>query len=192
VKGVSVFAMCLTVFVCLLSLVAVPAVAKGQQLQCANGVCRVVSEATVVTRVQTVSIADMYGIELAPGETLVSIDGVSVEQFNVRSTGPIRNAIAGVTNATAQVMRSISNAFIVNRDERAYRHALREAQILANRRSAGHPLGVAPGCRFSGTGISLSADRPNHCYLNLPNARLVARAMVVGNDGRFYWSAHYR
>jgi hypothetical protein len=87
---------------------------------------------------------------------------------------------------------SAASSLIVNRNERAYLHALREAEILARRRTAGHPLGVAPGCRYSGTGVSLSADRPNHCYSELPESRLVARAMVRGNDGRFYWSAHYR
>ena len=82
--------------------------------------------------------------------------------------------------------------YVVNRDHRAYSHALREAQILAARGTAGHPLGVAPGCRYSGTGYSYST-RPNHCYYGeISESRLIARAVVRGKNGAFYWSAHYR
>lgn len=82
--------------------------------------------------------------------------------------------------------------FVINRNPAAYQHALREAQILASRGTAGHPLGVAPGCRYSGTGYSYS-QRPNHCYYGeMSESRLVARAVVRGRNGAFYWSAHYR
>jgi len=79
----------------------------------------------------------------------------------------------------------------INRDSRAYAHAKREAQILANSgRGAWHPLGTAPGCRYSGCGSS-STTVPNHCYRNLGDSRIVARACVFRN-GRYYWSAHLR
>lgn len=80
----------------------------------------------------------------------------------------------------------------VNRSQAAFAHALREAQILARRGFSHHPLGVAPGARYSGTGSSFSPNSPNHCYDHLPESRLIARAVVRGPDGRYWWSAHYR
>jgi hypothetical protein len=125
---------------------------------------------------------------LAPGEILVSVNGVPVNQTQVSRSQPIRNAIRGVAG------------LVVNRDANAYAHALREAQILANRgegyykfRDGGHPLGVAPGCSRAGTGYSRDPNRPNHCWLGeLPDSRLIARAMVPGPNGTYFWSAHYR
>lgn len=76
-------------------------------------------------------------------------------------------------------------------DERAYQHALREAQILASQCRVYHPLGCAPGTYASGCGSSFDANRPNHCFYR-SGRRLVARARVVGRDGRYYFSAHYR
>lgn len=152
----------------------VPASASAQ---CVNGQCGLASQSFV------------DGFQLAPGEILVAVDGVPVAQSR---PGPIVRTVAAVVRPVANAVRAVGDALIVNRDERAYRHAVREAQILAGRRTAGHPLGVAPGCTRSGTGISLSPTRPNHCYLELPDSRLVARAMVAGRDGRYYWSAHYR
>jgi len=82
--------------------------------------------------------------------------------------------------------------YVVSHNPQAYAHALREAQILASRGTAGHPLGVAPGSRYSGTGYSFS-PRPHHCYYGeLPESRLIARAVVRGRNGAWYWSAHYR
>lgn len=81
----------------------------------------------------------------------------------------------------------------INKDPAAYNHALREARILAARERVWHPLGVAPGCRYAGTGCSNSEQSPNHCYRReLPNSRIVARAVVRSKSGRFFWSAHYR
>jgi hypothetical protein len=90
-----------------------------------------------------------------------------------------------------KVRPSISSR-ILNRSQVAYEHALKEATYLAERLAVGHPFGVAPGCTMAGTGCSLSAENPNHCYKELPESRLIARAVVRGRDGRFYWSAHYR
>lgn len=149
--------------------------------QCVGGQCG---------RSVTSSVAMSFeGIQLAAGETLIAVNGVPVEY---RQRGPVAFAVAAVARPIVNTVRAVGDSLIVNRDERAYLHAMREAQILANRMGSGHPLGVAPGCRYSGTGTSLSPNRPNHCYANLPNSRLVARAMVAGSDGRYYWSAHYR
>ena len=82
--------------------------------------------------------------------------------------------------------------YVVRKDERAYQHALREAKILAAQHRAGHPLGCAPGARYSGTGYTYSA-RPRHCfYRKLSESRLIARAVVIGRGGAYFWSAHYR
>jgi hypothetical protein len=80
---------------------------------------------------------------------------------------------------------------ICRTDERAYQHALREAHILASKGRVYNPLGCAPGTSASGCGSSFHANRPNHCYYR-SGKRLVARARVMGRDGRFYFSAHYR
>lgn len=133
---------------------------------------------------------DLSSFNLAPGEILVSVDGVPVNQLatTVQTRGPISTLAQSAVN----VIEGISSR-IVNRDPVAYNHALREAQILASRRGSGHPLGVAPGCFYAGTGTSFSAEQPNHCYAReMPESRLVARAVVRGSDGKYYWSAHYR
>jgi hypothetical protein len=173
----------------------------------------------------------VQGIELAPGEILVSVNGVPVSSqqqaaVRVSNTTPTTHAsprssarvIGGTVQrtaaepASAELPRSTRraatsapqgtsrNGLIVNRDPQAYAHALREAQILASRGEGyhrygdgGHPLGVAPGCRYAGTGYSRDPNRPHHCYQGeLPESRLVARAMVPGPNGTYFWSAHYR
>jgi len=78
----------------------------------------------------------------------------------------------------------------VNSDSQAYAHAKREAQLQAAREQCGHLLGIAPGCRFAGVGMSRSTTQPRHCSTS--NLRLVARAYAVGRSGKVYWSAHYR
>lgn len=137
---------------------------------------------------------DESGFNLAPGEILVSVDGTPVNQLIDRSFRfPVMNTIT-------KIPVNIASKLVVNRDNRAYQHALREAQIIASRGSGynrasdgGHPLGVAPGCRFAGTGFSRDPNRPNHCYLGeIEESRLVARAMVPGPNGTYFWSAHYR
>jgi hypothetical protein len=158
--------------------------AANASAQCFNGVCSSNARSFSIVVQPAIATHTVHGIQLAPGEVLIAVDGIPVEHVIKRDVGPLRAIASGLS--------TLVDKFVVNRSERAYQHALRAAQILAARGTAGHPLGVAPGCRYSGTGISFSADRPNHCYLGLPNSRLVARAVVQGTDGRFYWSAHYR
>ncbi len=128
---------------------------------------------------------DPKDFNLAPGEVLIAVNGVPVNGH--QTAHPVKNIITGAANIVSNI-----SSRVVNRDPVAYAHALREAQILASRRASGHPLGVAPGCRYAGTGTSFSPEQPNHCYKTMPESRLVARAVVVGSDGRYYWSAHYR
>lgn len=180
--------------------------------------------------VSTSTVNTVEGIELAPGEILVAINGVPVnsqQRATVRYAGASPTAStaggASVRTATGSIVRTSGetpavrrpqtdaaattvprgtsrNGLIVNRDPQAYAHALREAQIIASRGEGyhrfgdgGHPLGVAPGCRYAGTGYSRDPNRPNHCYQGeLPESRLVARAMVPGPNGTYFWSAHYR
>lgn len=107
-------------------------------------------------------------------------DGSCEVSVEVKPNRPIINTIKAVRSR------------VINRNQAAYEHALKEATYLAERLTVGHPFGVAPGCRMAGTGCSFSAENPNHCYKELPESRIVARAVVRGRDGRFYWSAHYR
>jgi hypothetical protein len=128
---------------------------------------------------------------LAPGEILVSVNGVPVQS----DLAPISRAINATERAirsTGSMVGSVISSRVVNRNDQAFQHALAEAQILARTRSKGHPMGVAPGCKYSGTGISYSPEIPSHCYSNLPEERLMARAVVHGPDNNYYWSAHYR
>lgn len=124
---------------------------------------------------------------------IIAIDGVPVSSGSQQGTvtGPVRTVGHAVHTAAHAVSGAVGR--VVNRDAAAYAHAQREAQMLAARGTVGHPLGVAPGCRYSGTGTSFSPDQPNHCYADeMPESRLVARAMAQGRDGKVYWSAHYR
>ena len=93
--------------------------------------------------------------------------------------------------ASSSLIAADGYPVICQTDERAYQHALREAQILASQRRVYHPLGCAPGTTGSGCGSSFDPNRPNHCFYR-SGRRLVARARVMGRDGRFYFSAHYR
>lgn len=88
------------------------------------------------------------------------------------------------------LLASAAYAQQVNRDDRAFAFAQREADLQARREQVGHFLGIAPGCRFAGVGSSFSTSRPNHCSTN--KYRLVARAYAIGRSGKVYWSAHYR
>lgn len=126
------------------------------------------------------------------GERIIAINGVPVSSSQ---QGTVKGPVRVVGHAVHAAGRAVSGVMgrVVNRDAAAFAHAQREAQILASRGTVGHPLGVAPGCRYSGTGTSFSPDQPNHCYADeMPESRLVARAMAQGRDGKIYWSAHYR
>ena len=132
-----------------------------------------------------------YGIKLSP--TLVSINGIGIPvgQSNGRCSNPQCKKCQPVNQATNLNGLGHAAQYVVNRDQRAYDHALREAQIMASRGTSGHPLGCAPGTSFSGTGIS-GNGHPNHCYSGTSTDRLVARACVIGPYGKYFWSAHYR
>lgn len=160
--------------------------------QCINGVCSLRSTPSVFSQSVTVNTNEY---NLAPGEILVAVNGVPVSQAHqgpvVQAVETVGSVVVGAVRAVGSTVSGISSR-IVNRDPVAYEHALREAQILANRRGSGHPLGVAPGCSYSGTGTSFNPESPNHCYNTMPESRLIARAVVVGSDGKYYWSAHYR
>ncbi len=107
--------------------------------------------------------------------------------------GPWKPAKGGDPKSAAAPAKVVTGLLPgeVNRDSRAYAHAKREAQMLANSGNGGwHPLGTAPGCSFSGCGQS-STGLPRHCYANTSPHRIVARASVFRN-GVWFWSAHFR
>lgn len=136
------------------------------------------------------------GFHLAPGETLIAIDGVPIGQTDRQPT------LSSDTNGTRIPVQSPRAGVppIIGEGTPAYQHALREAQIIASRGGnyhrngdGGHPLGTAPGCSYSGTGYTWDMNRPGHCWENeLPDSRIVARARARGVNGAWFWSAHYR
>lgn len=135
------------------------------------------------------------GIVLNPGEILISVNGVPVNQVcRNGQCGPVRStvaAVASVPKAVASVPKAVVRAGAeVIKDARAYAFAKREADIQAARRDVGHFLGIAPGCSGAGVGSSGSTNTPNHCTFN--DKALVARAFAIGRDGKVYWSAQYR
>lgn len=69
-----------------------------------------------------------------------------------------------------------------------FAHCLREAQLQAQRRRPGHITGVAPGAGMQGVGMTTNLNSPAHCR---GRGQLLARACVVGPDGRMYCSAAY-
>jgi len=72
----------------------------------------------------------------------------------------------------------------------AQQHAQREANYMARTGVTGHPMGVAPGASFSGTGYGPS---PN-CRTCTPSRRmtLIADAVAQGRNGYWYRSRHWR
>ena len=128
------------------------------------------------------------GIKLNPGEILISVNGVPVNQVcRNGQCAPVRSTVAAVASVPKAVVRAGAE---VMKDARAYAFAKREADIQAARRDVGHFLGIAPGCSGAGVGSSDSPNRPNHCTFN--DKALVARAFAIGRDGKVYWSAQYR
>jgi hypothetical protein len=155
------------------------------------------------------------GFKLAPGERLVSVDGVPVAGTSQgsgtskgvpTSSSPAKVQAAGCANgacnagSTVATVSSRGSTAIIGEGTAAYQHALREAQIIASRGGSyhrhgdgGHPLGTAPGCKYSGTGYTWDMNRPGHCWEDeLPESRIVARARAQGVNGAWFWSAHYR
>jgi hypothetical protein len=147
---------------------------------------------------------------LNPGETLLSVDGVPVTPLQEKqgACGPggcINNFVEAVLPPVINNLRPTvraRNGFppLIGQGTAAYQHALREAQIIASRganyyayRDGGHPLGNAPGARYSGTGYTWDVNRPGHCWEDeLPESRIIARARWQGINGAWFWSAHYR
>jgi hypothetical protein len=126
--------------------------------------------------------------------------GSSVATTPVRMViqAPVR-IIRGTVQAASVPVRMVQNTVrtvgstvgaVVNRDSRAFEHAQQEALIQAQYGKEFHALGCAPGTNRCGVGSSSSVNEPSHCTFR--RAELVARAYAVGNDGKVYWSAHYR
>ncbi len=164
--------------------------------------------------------AAQEGFQLAPGEKLLAVNGVPVNQSGsgvqqASYAQPMTTHQLSTTNAYPQASVGYpsqpvtsyapspsrgGNSAVIGEGTAAYQHALREAQIIAARGSnyhrhgdGGHPLGVAPGCSYAGTGYTWDPNRPGHCYLGeLPDSRIVARARAQGANGAWFWSAHYR
>jgi hypothetical protein len=80
--------------------------------------------------------------------------------------------------------------------ESAYEMCRGDVQFYAagNRypgRFGGHPPQFLRGGLAAGTGYSWDQNRPNHCYYR-EGRTLVARARLVGPDGKVWWSARYK
>jgi GTP-dependent phosphoenolpyruvate carboxykinase len=145
-----------------------------------------------VAMLHCVSLDSAYGqyegIKLAPGEILIAVNGVPVNQVSSNGTSaPMRSSEAAVASIPRAAVAATAE---VIRDAKAYAFAKREADLQASRGQVGHFLGIAPGCNGSGVGSSFSTSKPNHCTFN--DKTLVARAFALGRDGKVYWSAHYR
>jgi hypothetical protein len=147
------------------------------------------------------------GFNLAPGEKVIAINGVPFQSAMTTSqpsscaNGNCAANVGGVTSTVpAAVTTRGGRSPIIGEGTAAYQHALREAQIIAARggnyhrhSDGGHPLGNAPGCKYSGTGYTWDMNRPGHCWEDeLPESRIVARARAQGANGAWFWSAHYR
>lgn len=147
------------------------------------------------------------GFNLAPGEILLGVNGVPVQQTRgqVQQRGTQVQQPSCANGSCVVPMRPAVRASggyppIIGEGTAAYQHALREAQIIASRGGnyhrhgdGGHPLGNAPGCTHSGTGFTWDVNRPGHCWEDeLPQSRIVARARAQGVNGAWFWSAHYR
>jgi hypothetical protein len=147
------------------------------------------------------------GFFLNPGERVVSIDGVPVASQGTCANGVCTPPVVFQEvspRIVPPVLPSVRgrNGYppVIGEGTAAYQHALREAQIIASRggryysySDGGHPLGNAPGARYSGTGYTWDMNRPGHCWEDeLPQSRIIARARARGANGAWFWSAHYR
>lgn len=158
--------------------------------QCQNGQCYAPGWSTRTTG----KVVRRWRIEKDGTRTLLfdASKGGEVEKSEPVTKTPTKSP-KQTTGAASKLPTQTSGLMPgeINRDSRAYAHAKKEAQMLANSGNGGwHPLGTAPGCRYSGCGMS-SNGVPNHCYRNLGDHRVIARACVYRN-GRYFWSAHLR
>lgn len=134
-----------------------------------------------------------------PLQRVISAPVRIVQRTSQAIQAPVR-IVQGTIQATTQApIRIVQGAVravwsttgaVVNRDSRAFEHAQQEANLQAQYGKEFHALGCAPGTNRCGVGSSFSVNEPNHCTFR--RAELVARAYAVGNDGKVYWSAHYR
>ena len=136
------------------------------QANCQNGQC-------FAPPPRATQVIDSTGFDLAAGERLVAVDGKPVG-----GAGVMPVADAGLLPGE------------INRDAQAYAWAKREAAILASRGTAGHPMGCAPGTRYSGTGYSHSG-RPVHCYSEMPESVSSLGRACGDGTGRFTGRAIY-
>jgi hypothetical protein len=146
------------------------------------------------------------GFYVGPGERIVAINGVpvgAVQQgtcVNGNCTPPASYSQRLIPPVMPAARGRGGYPPIIGEGTAAYQHALREAQIIASRgggyyryADGGHPLGNAPGARYSGTGYTWDMNRPGHCWEDeLPQSRIIARARAQGVNGAWFWSAHYR
>lgn len=101
-----------------------------------------------------------------------------VSQPVVRVVQPVMQVSQPVTNG---ILHAVGSG-------QQFAHCLREAQLQAQRRRSGHITGVAPGAGMQGVGMTTNLNSPTHCR---GRGQLLARACVVGSDGRMYCSAAY-
>lgn len=102
-------------------------------------------------------------------------DGSTIERIVIRKTRPMAR-------------------IALNRMSRAQEWAQREADYLADNRMSGHPMGCAPGCTFSGTGMTSNVNTPTE---QVPSCRpsYSMQLIAVGVARRpwgVYVSRHWR
>lgn len=144
---------------------------------------------------------NLTGLYAYPEDDFVMVGNVRVSARiqpaqRVQSAQPQAQTYAREPNA----IDSRGYPCIIGEGTAAYAHALREAQIIASHGGnyahwpdGGHPLGNAPGARYSGTGYTWDMNRPGHCWENeIHPSRIIARARARGINGAWFWSAHYR
>lgn len=116
-----------------------------------------------------------------------------VSQPVVRVVQPVMQVaqpvVRMVTQPVMRVAQPVTNGVLhAVGSGQQFAHCLREAQLQAQRRRSGHITGVAPGAGMQGVGMTTNLNSPAHCR---GRGQLLARACVVGSDGRMYCSAAY-
>jgi len=110
------------------------------------------------------------------------------------------------TRQATQTSRQVSSAgragdgyplvYVAPGYESAYQQCLSDVQFYAQGnaypgRYRGHPPWNLGGGLRAGTGYNYNQSTPNHCYYR-EGRTLVARARVIGRDGKVWWSSRYR